>query len=731
MGRNDQTTHMSIWLVGGGFMGIASIADLLDTAPVSSGVATPAGPGQPAQPTMANAALPQLRLSVVWGDITQVPADIHVSGHYQGVVPVSAERALDAAISSAARSVIEEHTRRGWLVGALGEISYFPGKDPQGDSSAVRRVAVAGMGRPGTFNALRATQMYASLMGELIALESVRRVAMVLIGSGAGNLTVQQACRALVEGFSSGAGALAGLGGLDEVVVVELDRLRAERTRLALDRSARQVTSLSLVVDSEIGRVDGGLVAVDSAAVFAICGLARLVRNSMAQPPEKGRRSGGDPVGSLLEGLPKEFRSAVREKLADISDDYTSLAVILGEAQQPGAESPPVRISVVKDQVGLRWAALTERSTIPERVVGMNPRLVEQLIARLTAPTSEDAADLPRLLTRFVVPVDFQRHVSDQAALVLEVDRDTARLPWEFLTDDAFDSGQVGEPLAVRTPVARQLRTTYAGIAGEDGEARELRALVIGDPGDPQLGQGLPGAREEAKEVAEVLGRYGVSVRLFLGGEPTDAERAMPVSQLDVLKELLGRNYHLVHYAGHGTFDPDNPQLTGWLFADGLLGARELAQLTRAPRLVVANACWSAARPGMGAEESGDRQLKGDPEQARQARLTPVLADEFLRVGVVHYLGTSWRVPDGLARRFARTLYEVLLGSPGDGRPPTIGEAICKARQGLFYARGPDPTAVSPEQWSAWAAYQHYGDPHDRFQMVGPNAAGEPKKERR
>ena len=171
--------------------------------------------------------------------------------------------------------------------------------------------------------------------------------------------------------------------------------------------------------------------------------------------------------------------------------------------------------------------------------------------------------------------------------------------------------------------------------------------------------------------------------------------------------------------------------MTGWLFADGLLGARELAQLTRAPRLVVANACWSAARPGMGAEESGDRQLKGDPEQARQARLTPVLADEFLRVGVVHYLGTSWRVPDGLARRFARTLYEVLLGSPGDGRPPTIGEAICKARQGLFYARGPDPTAVSPEQWSAWAAYQHYGDPHDRFQMVGPNAAGEPKKERR
>lgn len=711
-------------------MTVASIADLLEVAPVHSGLATQAVPGESGPAASASGLSPPLRLSVTWGDITQVPADIHISGHYQGVVPASAEHALDVAISSAARFVIEEHTRRGWLHGALGEITYFPGKDPQNDTSAVRRVAVAGMGRPGTFSELRATQMYASLLGELIGLGSIRRVAMVLIGSGAGNLTVPQACRALVEGFASGPGALvAGLGGLEEVVVVELDRLRAEQTRLALDRSARQVASL--LVDAEIARVDGGLVGVDSAAVFAICGLARLVRNSMVQPPQKGRRS--DPVGSLLEVLPKEFRSAVREKLAHISDDYTSLAVVLGESQETGAESPPVRISVVRDQAGLRWAALTERSTIPERVVGMNPRLVEQLIQRLTAPTNEDAADLPRLLTRFVVPVDFQRHVSDQAALVLEVDRDTARLPWEFLTDDAFDSGQVVEPLAVRTPVARQLRTTYAGIAGEDGEAHELRALVIGDPGDPRQGQNLPQAREEAKEVAGVLRAHGVTVRLFLGGDATDAEEATPVSQLDVLKELLGRNYHLVHYAGHGTFDPDNPQLTGWLFADGLLGARELAQLTRAPRLVVANACWSAARPGMGTEESRDedRQPRSGQDQARQARLTPVLADEFLRVGVVHYLGTSWKIPDGLARRFARTLYEVLLGKPGDGRPRTLGEAVCKARQGLFYARGPDPGAVGREQWSAWAAYQHYGDPHDTLQLAGRGSSGESGKERR
>jgi len=702
---------------------MTTIADLLEESPVHSGTtAVQIVPEASAAPATVSAHVRPLRLSVAWGDITQVPADIHIAGHYQNVVPASAERALDAAISST-RFVVEEHTRRGWLVGALGEITYFPGSDIRDGGRAVRRVALAGMGRVGTLNELRATQMYASLLGELLGLDSVQRAATVLIGTGAGNLTVPQACRALVAGFANATSRLVtSPGHLEEVVVVEIDRLRAEQIRLSLDRSARQVASL--VVDPEIGRVDGGQVGVDSAAVFAICGLARLARNLAEQASEKGRRPAGrDPVAQLLEGVPKEYRSAVWAKLAEISDDYTALAVVIGEPQQAAGGSPPVRISVVRDQAGLRWAALTERSTIPERVVGVNQGLLEQLIDRLTAPTTPDAADLPRLLTRFVVPVDFQRHVTDQTALVVEVDRDTARLPWEFLTDDPYDNGETVLPLAVRTPVARQLRTTYASVVGEDAEGGELRALVIGDPGDPQRGQSLPQARTEALEVTGILRGYGAKVRLFLGAGRTEADNAEPATQLDVLKELLGRNYHLIHYAGHGTFDPEDARLTGWLFADGLLGARELAQLTRPPRLVVANACWSAARSGTGAEDSDDR--------TRQAVLTPVLADEFLRVGVVHYVGTSWRVPDELARRFARTFYERLLGPLEDGGPRTIGEAVCRAREGLFYARGPDSGITSREQWSAWAAYQHYGDPQDTFELSGRQAARRSREERR
>jgi CHAT domain-containing protein len=691
-------------------MTVASISELLDEPPVHSGDS----PGRPSQePTASPTATPPprpLRLSVTWGDITLVPADIHVAGHYQGVIPTSAERALDGKISTL-RRVIEEHTRRGWLVGALGEIAYFPSSDAAKSDGAVRRVAVMGMGRPGTFSELRATQMYASMLSELIGLDTVKRVAAVLIGSGAGNLTVEQASRALVTGFASAADRPTFPGSLEEVTLVEIDRLRAEKLRLALDQISREVPSL--VVSPSILRGEEGVVWLESAAVFAICELGRLVRAHDRKLDERGKRAAGrDPISTLLDGVPPELKAAVRQQLGKISDDHTSVAFVLGDSQQAAGDAPPVRISVVRDREGFRWAALTERSTIPERLHDLNPALVKQIEDRLTAPSRDDAADLPSFLTRFVVPVDFQPHVSAQTKLVLEVDRDTARIPWEFLTDDAYES--LERPLAVRTSISRQLRTSYASVVGEDAEGKELRALVIGDPGDAE--HALPQARDEALAVADQLRACGFEVRLFLGAEragATDASGAEAATQLDILKELLGRRYyHVVHYSGHATFDPDDARRRGWLFADGLLGARELTQLTRAPRLVFANACWTAART------DGEEH---DP--AAQAMLTPILADEFLRVGVVHYIGTSWRVPDDLARRFAQTFYESLLGTR---ERQNVGESLRRGREVLYLARSPEGT---DEEWSAWAAYQHYGDPNDTLQPAAPE--GEAGEERR
>ena len=715
-----------------------TIASLLEDVPVSSGATAPwAGitansPNEPAAVHTREA----LRLRVLWGSLTDARADIHVAGHYQGVLPASAEAALDAAISPH-RGVIAEHTRRRWLVGELGEIGYFPGRDPQSqDCTRVRRAAVAGMGRLGTFTEDRAEQMYGSLLRELGTLTDVRSAAMVLIGSGAGNLSVIQAVRALVKGFSEVMPTMPTSGVLGEVVITEVDRLRAEQVAGALMDLTRESTVVRAPVRVEHGA--GGTLCVESAAVFTVRAIAHSLRRQSELP--QGRSKKAPLPGHLLDALPEELREFIPTVLRDVPDDLNALSVVLGAQSEGGAGAPPTRISVSHRGDRMRWAALTERATIPEREIPVKPRLVADLVTRLTAPVAADAARLPGMLRRWVIPEDFQNHITARSPLVLEVNGAAAQLPWEFLTDSAYESGQDPLPLALRTPIARQLRTTYSRAVADYAEPTHLRALVVADPGPPA--RKLPGARAEGIALAKLLRSRGVDVSLFVGPPGTEPpEGGQVATELDVLTELLVGRYDIVHFAGHGTMSQDRPDLAGWLFCDGVLAAAELTQMTWAPRLVTANACWTASglgRPdtetlhrwttpagGQGAPPAGSVASADGTDERQRARLTAVLADEFLRVGVAHYIGTSWQVPDSMGLQFALSFYDRVLPTAGRRGEP-FGRALCGARQVLFGMRGTTPEAVRPETWSGWAAYQHFGDPADVLDTFEPAAVPAP-----
>lgn len=706
---------------GNGIVSITSITSLLEIEPVSAGTVSGGLPGEDG-PAVATAVLPTaavptpLRLRVVWGDLALQPADIHVVGHYEGVLPCGSEAALDRAISlSPERGLIAEHTRRRWLVGHLGEITYFPGLTRTRDGSAVvvHKVAVAGLGRPGTFSEANAEQFYASVFRELTSLPQVETVAMALIGVGAGNLSISRAAGALKKGFSTVMAAVPSAGPWPEILVVVRDRLLAEQVTVALSTPQ----DANFLVDSqvEVG-VDGG-VGPGSAAVFALRALARALQKEVLA--EQGAPRPATSLRALLsDELPEHLRLPVLEQLGGISDDISQLDIRVGP-QADEAAVAPTRISVTDEGDRMRWAALTDWATVPERQVPVNRNLVSELRRRLTAPSAADAGTLPKLLRRWVVPEDFQDHINTRAPIVLEVNGGAAQIPWEFLTDAAFDSGEEAWPLALRTPIARQLRTAYAKATIEREDHTTLRALVIADPGRSSL----PGARQEGRTVAGLLRARGLSVQLFLGSPvtpPDESEQwpegtppvpARAATQLDVLKELLTGDYDIVHYAGHGVMpDPAHPEQSGWLFSDGVLSARELGQLTLAPRLVTANACWTAYTIGNAADV---------PEMEGRTRLTAVLAEEFLRAGVTHFIGTSWAIPDGSALRFARSLYEQLLPAP-DTFGETIGRAVLEARRQLYGERPPDPTNASPEAYNAWAAYQHYGDPADVLDRLHP-----------
>ncbi|RSS60465.1 CHAT domain-containing protein [Streptomyces sp. WAC07061] len=671
---------------------------------------------------------PTVNITVVWGDLVEVAADLHVTGHYQSVVPDAAELALDRAISAGPRPLITEHNRLGWIDAQLGEVTYFPCRE-----GPVRAAAVVGMGPMGTLTERRAVQMYASLLGEATALGHVATMATVLIGAGAGNLSVGGAARALVRGFAAAlasANPLAPTPRLTEVLVVEVDRLRAEQLLLALTGAAKDQKRLS--VTPGLREESGGRLFVPSAAVYALAALSGLVRPAAgdpvpregAGPPDRAGPSAEEALRTVLAGFEPGIRDQVREQLAQLAAvRHTDLTLTVRGPIQAQDDSAPVRMSVQTGPGALRWAALTGGATVPERVALVDTDLLRELVDRLTEPTVEDAQALPEMLSRFVVPPEFQRLLTDDATVLLELDRDTASVPWEFLRDAQQVGGKKPEPLAIRTQLSRQLRTTYARVLTEAPATGELCALVIGDPGDPQKGLDLPGAREEARQVADQLRNLGVTVNLFVGAANSVRKPdEKPARRLDVLRALLCGGNDIVHYCGHSAFDRSGTgRRSGWVFADGLLTAQELGRLDRPPLIVVANACYTArtgaaepAGPPDGASLVADHSPWGNA----QAALVPSLADEFLCIGVGHYIGSAWRIPDDQGISFAQEFYRHLFRSGPSEDPRTVGAAVRSARKALYEKRAEDDWpdgGQEPQRWSAWAAYQHYGDASDPF----------------
>ena len=194
-----------------------------------------------------------------------------------------------------------------------------------------------------------------------------------------------------------------------------------------------------------------------------------------------------------------------------------------------------------------------------------------------------------------------------------------AQVHWEMLATDDGSGGSV--PLAVRKPFARQLRTTYSPAPTRlrrPGE--EFRALDHRRPGRSRRGRRPAGRAKRGAEGEGDPRRASPASSSTRGSERRAIPRegslqgVKPADRLEVLSLLLRGDYDLVHYAGHGDFDPEQPDRVGWLFAGGLLTPGEIARIERVPTVIVSNACLSGANV---AGSRGRTRRRGDPERGR------------------------------------------------------------------------------------------------------------------
>jgi CHAT domain len=647
-----------------------------------------------------------VEIKLVRGGLTNVKAPIVVGARYDGLAFAGPTKIFDHELDSWLTRAVD----LGIIGSALGQLMPINlAQFHKADKIHADTLILAGMGEPGRFAQDGVRFIFSNVVVTIKAI-AVNEFATPLLGTRRNELPVGDAVRGLVQGICDGYDrALAIADSVTEskdafqavvrqpltVILVHEDAQKLALIQRELQDLAKntQLPNINLTV------VDGGTVDPDP----------KLEPSPIDDDPDQHitylrvTQSKSTKAGRVL------VRSATAPRRKSKND-----------GPRATIQSFPTKV--------FEFSALSDIAVVPQREQWVNAHLLHGLAERMaqTYPPDERQEQCD-FFTNLVIPEDFRKLIEGPANVTLEIDDTAAMYPWEMAGYKKF----AGAPLFLGTnlAVSRQFRTLLSPPpASPPALNSTLSALIIADPGSGALA--LPGARREGLAVAAVLQKvqdawgdqYQIDVTLRMGPQDDpdvqkDLDKATQYKvvasakachPLELAMLLVNKQYDLVHYAGHGISDPATGQ-TGWVFAeDCVLSAKEIFQVRQVPRLVFANACYSAVTT-----DDTDAQRKH----------TTGLAQAFFGRGIPNYVGAGWQVDDRCAVECTRWFYARLLGltgpNEGDGiaasqAGATIGRALQQARQ---KTQELDPSS------SSWGAYQHYGHVGDRLVSIADSAA--------
>jgi len=350
------------------------------------------------------------------------------------------------------------------------------------------------------------------------------------------------------------------------------------------------------------------------------------------------------------------------------------------------------RLEIVEDGGRLRFVFPTDRARAEETLATGQLALVDSFVHIASRDTGQNS-EVAKTLFEMLLPLRLRELSPQQGNLVVMVDRRSARYPWELL-ENRWTTGE--RPPAVTAGYLRQFRTIQFRQRPVHGLANT--ALVIGNPdlgGSPDFAD-LPGAREEARLVAEQLASDGYAV--------TDC---IDAATMLIMEAIHKDSWRILHLAGHGVHEyvrvsgagPDGAISGMVIGADSFLTPGDIAQMRFVPELVFVNCCHLGRVDGR--------------HDLDRLGLAANLGEEFIRMGVRAVVAAGWAVDDRAGQAFATTFYRGMLA----GEP--FGEAVRAAREEVWM-RYPDV--------NTWGAYQCYGDPDFRFRRdnISPHNAVQP-----
>jgi hypothetical protein len=387
------------------------------------------------------------------------------------------------------------------------------------------------------------------------------------------------------------------------------------------------------------------------------------------------------------------LRRAAVAAAARLSDSSLRLVVDEGEVSHPGLrgrDSAPARPRAQRTDPSYLVITLLEqgradyecRSALltagsKAAVLGGSMRLARKALrAQLARAESgqlgpRDMARFGDGLARLLLPDSVRDGLvaMRRRPLVLVHDGEGSRIPWETLrvgdVHPALEGGLTRRYASETLTVARWSEQRAPGTP--------LQVLMIVDPT-----LDLPGAADEGAALARMLRAGGASVELLSGAAATR----------DAALRAFGSGRHdVLHFAGHGFFDADDPGRSGLVCASGeVLRGADVSRLGDLPALVFFNAC-EAARVRRPRRTPDARRLLG-------FRRSTSVAEGFLSGGVANFLGTHWPVGDQAAFAFSTRFYERLL------QGAALGDCVLEARRRVLELDSVD-----------WADYVLYGSP--------------------
>ncbi|HEX8603059.1 MAG TPA: CHAT domain-containing protein, partial [Pseudoduganella sp.] len=584
----------------------------------------------------------QLLVKVHHGDLRFIRAPLLV-GHYKSMTLTGAEAVIDGLLgnrmSKALRAGVYPEREGSFQIFENGRHTHA-GRRKQRYIPRPRAAVVVGLGEEGKLS----TQVlsYTVRIGVLAYAERFSEgqedvpsleLAATLIGSGGTGVSVSASALALVQGVNDANMRLreAGWPTVGTLSIVEVYLDRATDAWRVLRMQSESMPGL--VVEERLIPGDGSL-----------------------------RR----PLDTSYRGATYDFISAVQS--ADSTEEHPKIAYSLD----------------------------TRRARTEVRAQQAQGALVRDLVCKASNTTRPDKL-IGRTLFNLLIPVEIEPYLTGSTDMLMELDSMTAALPWELLDTDppqpTVDQTAL-RPWAIRSKVLRKLRTNdYRGQVHD--AAIEDKMLVIGEPlTDPPYGA-LPGAKTEARAIAEVA-RSAFGVQGDWVTELNDSPNANTI-----INALFARNYRIVHIAGHGT-GIDGCGRGGGVVLSGqstFLGVNEIRAMRITPQLVFLNCCHL----GQSTVRHYDR-----------AAFAAGVATELINIGVRCVVAAGWAIEDKPAEVFARTFYGELFA----GR--RFIDAVGAARAAAW---------ESQRECNTWAAYQCYGDPEWSWKAAGGTATPPPQEE--